>query len=544
MKPQTVLKIDPVGKSVDQIYAVRDQWIKEYQKYIEKNLYKEELGMLLINRVCRAAEMLIHRYVNVPLEEQNQKDVDSDFDYDDYHPDYQEENASLDGDFPLGNAYDADFATPYFTIENIVRMQFGETYSIPTGYYVEPAYDVLIRKGFIYELLKEWAQAEECYRGAAMSKSVQRREFECRRKKEIEGENAYGYAQHYMENGEWSKVYSYLQKAVKNENTDAMIDMGLARIYGTFSISKDNHEGLQLLQKAAMLGNYRACNELVELYDNGAIDIEGEEAKKLCEKAAKAGDKQAIARMEMGFDTRPLVEICKEQALKGNVDAMWWLYHNAKKNHQEEEAQIWYDKALAEGQVDALLTEAKKHLPTNKEMAKQYFKQAAERDSLFAMIELSKLELLKEDTPFWEVAINQKDVYEDKDLLERHQKSFQWLLQAAEYGSPYAMIKIVIAYHYGYPCAKNDDSAFLWASRAVDKEDTYAMYQLGYFYENAYGCDKDMQAAVFYYTNAAEAGIFNAMIRLVDIYANGKDGIKQDKKKADRYLFMSGIGRN
>ena len=54
-------------------------------------------------------------YADVPPREQNKPE--GDFDYDDYNTEYKEENASLDGDFPLGNAY-----------------------------------DVLIRKGFIHEL--------------------------------------------------------------------------------------------------------------------------------------------------------------------------------------------------------------------------------------------------------------------------------------------------------------------------------------------------------------------------------------------------------
>ena len=84
MKPQTVLKIDPVGKTAEQIYAVRDKWICEYHKYIAENPDQEEFGALLIDRVTRAAEMLIVRYANVPIEEQNKQDPDSDFDYDDY----------------------------------------------------------------------------------------------------------------------------------------------------------------------------------------------------------------------------------------------------------------------------------------------------------------------------------------------------------------------------------------------------------------------------------------------------------------------------
>ena len=464
----------------------------------------------------------------------------------DYNPGYKEENASLDGDFPLGNAYDADFATPYFTIENLVRIQFGETHSVPTGHYVEPAYDVLVRKGFICELQKEWKQAEACYRGGGMGKSVQRREFECRRKKEVEGENAYGAAQHYMESGEWSKVYSVLQKAVDMDNTEAMVDMGLALIYGTFGIPTDYVEGLELLRKAAMYGNVRACMEIVELHDNGAADIEGKEAEKFCKKAAESGDKRAIIRLEDGFDTRPLTEILKEQAIKGNADAIWWLYKSAAERRMTEEAQMWYDKALEAGQLDALFTEAKKHLSTNRELADRFLRRAADKGYVPAIIELGTLELLAGDENFWKEALkrNEPDFAVIPELHERHKRQFAWFLLAAEGGSVEAMTKASLAYHYGYPCEKNDETAFLWASRAADTGDAYAMYQVGYFYENAFGCDKDMNAAVLFCTSAAEAGIFEAMIRLVEIYGTGKDCIEKDTEKANRYRFMSGIGRD
>lgn len=83
----------------------------------------------------------------------------------------------------------------------------------------------------------------------------------------------------------------------------------------------------------------------------------------------------------------------------------------------------------------------------------------------------------------------------------------------------------------------------MWASRAADAGDSYAMYQIGYFYENALGCEKDMTVALLFYIQAAEGGVLNAMYRLIDIYTNGKDGIPADKEKANRYRFMSGVGR-
>ena len=131
-----------------------------------------------------------------------------------------------------------------------------------------------------------------------------------------------------------------------------------------------------------------------------------------------------------------------------------------------------------------------------------------------------------------------------EDLFERHKAQFAWYLLAAEGGCIEVMPRIATAYHYGYPCEKNDETAFLWATRATDAGDCYAMYQVGYFYENAIGCEKDMTTALMFYTNAAESGISNAMYRLIDIYAYGKDGIAADKEKENRYRFLSGMGRD
>ncbi len=284
MKPQTVLKIDPVGKSEAQIYAQRDQWIAEYQKYIQEHPESRELGDVLMDRVTRAAEMLVRRYAQVPLEQQERPAPDSDFHYDDYNPAYKEENASLDGAFPLGNACDADFATPHFSIEHLVLIQFGDSNKVPCGHYVEPAYDVLVRQGFLHELQKNWREAEACYRGAGISASVSRREQECRRQKNIEGEMAYGKAQYYMEIGDWSQARPHLQKAVELENTDAMVDMALALINGSFGRPADQEGGMQMLKRATWHGSERARRELAKLRGE---PIEEEAPEKIVDGQAK-----------------------------------------------------------------------------------------------------------------------------------------------------------------------------------------------------------------------------------------------------------------
>ena len=98
------------------------------------------------------------------------------------------------------------------------------------------------------------------------------------------------------------------------DNYDAMTDIGIGYAYGTFGLSQIPEEAVDYLSKAASEGNVRACMELVELHDTGSFGIEGAEALKWCEKAAKAGDKKAIARLEDGFDTRPLPDTAHRSA--------------------------------------------------------------------------------------------------------------------------------------------------------------------------------------------------------------------------------------
>ncbi len=551
MKPQTVLKIDPIGKTQKDIYDVRDVWIKEYQKYVKENPVHYELGEILIDRVKRAAEMLVLRYVGKDIKHEDVMKADEEFHCDDYRLEYKEEDASLEGSFPLGNAYDADFAVNYFTVEQLVKIQFGETYTVPTGHYVEPAYDVLVRKGFICELEREWADAERYYRGGGMSKSVFRRETDCKRKKNAEGELCYGMAQRHMESGEWSKVYGPLSKAVRMENTDAMTDMGLARIYGTFGIRTDYDEGLELLRAAARENNARACMEIVELYDNGSSDIEGEEAARLCKKAAELGDARAAVRLEDGFDTRPLLEILSEQASKGNSDAMWWLYNSALKINNSDEARHWYEKALEAGQNDALICEAKKYLDKesasyNRELAERYLRRAVEKGSVKAILELSALELKDGDESFWITAMKKEreDISVDSELFSRHKKQFAWTKLASEAEDTASIYRIAIAYRFGYPVEEDHSEAFRLAEMASSDKDPSAMFLAGGLLEKGMGVERDIDRAISYYEASAEKGIVPAMLRLYEIYSSGLEHIQADKEKAERYLWMTGIGHS
>ena len=465
-----------------------------------------------------------------------------------------DENASLNGDFPLGNETDASFAGCYFSVSELAEMQCGLHHLIVAGSFNGYNFDVLVRKGFLAELYEDWPEAVHCYEGVPTSKSVQEREYECRRKMTIEGKQCYEKAQEYMESGKLSKVFAPLSRAADMGNSDAMTDLALARVYGQYGCAKDLQEALTLLRAAAKKDNARACFALCHLHDSGVYDVQAAEAKEMCEKAAGLGDEKAKARLADGFDLRPIREILLEQIEKGNIDALWQMAQLCKKENDENGAAEWFNKAIEAGQIDALLSVSAVYLDKNsgfynRDLAWQYLRRAADGGSVQAIIALADSELTDTDISFWQQAAQLRDLeYPDKrpkkKIKEQHKKQMAWYRLAAEAGNTDAMNALSMAYHLGYPETRDDREAFLWASRAADSGDCSAMYQTAYLYENGFGTERDIDAALLLYTEAAEQGVRSAMIRLYEIYTEGLLHIQPDGRKAAHYLWLSGEGRD
>lgn len=182
MKPEVALKIEyDIFKKYTrtQVETTRDEWVAAYREIAEKDSSKKELCDSFIERIHRAADLFLSRYV-----EPQKSDAIS---HDDYYYEWldemkREENDSLDGAFPLGNEEDMAFAAPYFSVKELALIQAGCASDIYAGYYVEYADRVLVRKGFLAEVRGEWREAVGAYSGVCYSKTVQDREYVCRRK--------------------------------------------------------------------------------------------------------------------------------------------------------------------------------------------------------------------------------------------------------------------------------------------------------------------------------------------------------------------------
>ena len=162
-----------------QVEAARDEWVTAYREIAEKDSSKKELCDYFIERIHRAADLFLSRYV-----EPQKSDAIS---HDDYYYEWldgvkKEENATLDGDFPLGNEEDMVFASPYFSIKEFALIHTGCADSIFAGHYVEYADRALVRKGVLAELKGDFQEAAGAYSGISTSKMIQEREYACRRK--------------------------------------------------------------------------------------------------------------------------------------------------------------------------------------------------------------------------------------------------------------------------------------------------------------------------------------------------------------------------
>ncbi len=83
-----------------------------------------------------------------------------------------------------------EFVNRYFRDDEVALLLEWRVDEVKAGHFVEPAYDVLIRMGFLAEMRGDYGYAFRCYNGDPLpSSDVEARMALCRKKMK-EGENA------------------------------------------------------------------------------------------------------------------------------------------------------------------------------------------------------------------------------------------------------------------------------------------------------------------------------------------------------------------
>lgn len=263
---------------------------------------------------------------------------------------------------------------------------------------------------------------------------------------------------------------------------------------GKFYKYKNNSEALKWLNLACQNGSADAAVELADIYQMG-IDYGEPVIHKNIEGA---------------------IAVVKPYAERGNADAQYILaYILNYRNHDEDGATVWYEKAAAQNHKEALKELAEIYSYNEDwEGAKKLLERAANLDDTDAMTSLAGLYYC-DDKPDYEKAV-------------------EWYKRAVDCGDGYAMCALGKMYLKGKGVLKDALAAVELFERAANQNSDYAKYLLGRCYMYGDGVEIDKATGIKLYTEAAEYDC-DAQYALALCYLEG-DGVKRNNKTAISYL--------
>lgn len=291
----------------------------------------------------------------------------------------------------------------------------------------------------------------------------------------------------YYDIGDKELAMYWAEKALEGDEENPFALNILADVNILDDCVSPNHEkGIQLLQKAADLGNIRAMRNLGLCYKNGlAAEVNYYLAEKWLQEAAKRGDAEAM-----------------------DVLGDMYRFGNIKQDYAK--AVQWYQKAVAEknyvSSLHSLGTMYREglHFPQDTEVAIDYFEKAAEQGMAEAMEDLTCL----------------------YDEVEDYDKAAYWAQKALEADENNTVL-ILLGYYYleGSGVEKDIEKGLELLHRAASL-DSIGLCHLGHVYRNGVGVEADIQEAINWYRRAAIKGNKDGMILLGHMLRRGETGIE------------------
>ncbi|SDZ03062.1 hypothetical protein SAMN03159453_02126 [Pseudomonas sp. NFIX28] len=118
-------------------------------------------------------------------------------------------------------------------------------------------------------------------------------------------------------------------------------------------------------------------------------------------------------------------------------------------------------------------------------------------------------------------------------VVQSDRTAMQFLIKAADLGSPQAQTRIGYIYIY----EKNKDAIGINYLKCAERQDyADAAYKLGTYYESV---DKNYPVSMHYYQRAAALGERKGAIEIEDVFQNGKFSYSKNKKIEDAYYKIS-----
>ncbi|MCU1305872.1 MAG: hypothetical protein JWN45_567 [Acidobacteriaceae bacterium] len=190
-------------------------------------------------------------------------------------------------------------------------------------------------------------------------------------------------------------------------------------------------------------------------------------------------------------------------------------------NGKPAEAIAWFDKAVAQDNVDAQYNlgliyakgEGTPENHSNMERAIPFFRKAAIQNHAAAQYILAL-------------------AYHEGTGIERDEEQCKkWIVASAEQGYNKAQFSMAARYYL----VSDYKNAFLWFTRAAEQKHSRAELNVASMYFVGQGTGKDLQQALYWYQRAAEHGESSALRMIGSMYGSGT-GVAKDQVTSYVYL--------
>lgn len=297
--------------------------------------------------------------------------------------------------------------------------------------------------------------------------------------------------------GNYIDAANQLNKSEYSQNPLANYYLGKMYLYG-YGALKNTNLGLRYLKKSAQLG-YLPAQNIIARY----VLLEEQDFKQALEWFKKAADQQDLtaqmysaAAYMYGLGTKINTDMARKYhilaARQGNASAQFALaehFLDSKQLSNKKLGLIWLNKAVEQGNADAILKLAKLHstgtlMDKDLEKAKELVKSQVAKGNLSAMFLMGDIARASNDidgAKQWYTQTAQKghiesqfalaNLYLKKDsAFYNVDNGFLWLLKAAENNSKDAQLTLAKLYQEGSLIPKDENLAKEWSKKAKNNQ--------------------------------------------------------------------------
>ena len=362
-------------------------------------------------------------------------------------------------------------------------------------------------------------------------------------------------------NRDYKESFKWYLKAAESGMSESQYNVGYMYYHGE-GVEVSKEKAADWFMKAAEQGYAPAQNYLGKMFFLGeGLPVNEGEGIRLYKRAAARGNENAKKTLKMIAEKALEAAKGGDAGLQFVVGGMYMFGDGFEQNY--EEAVKWFEKAAAQGLVDAKfflgsMYECGEGVEKNYETAFKWFKEAADlgdkeaikilndwdhvREKRFAGCSLERImKFAKQGEAEAMFAVGRKYFYGDyyADIEVNYKEALNWFLKAADKGCAEAANYIGNMYLGGQGVDKNYENALLWWQKAEKSGFRKAAHNIGAAYFYGLGVEQDYNEAFKWFKEGAESGEVKSNTLLGVMYFAGKS-VNQNFVEAEKLLLKAG----